>query len=294
MEQMQQIQGVAEQVRAALPMWLDVVLAFLGVWGVFLWLFGRRLVRPSITMLGLLAGGLAAGLIARSYTDGAVLAAWALGGGIAGGVLVWVTFRLWIGLALAIVLGAAAPWAVLAWEGAPWPIEAGQTIRDAANGAIDNGTQQLLPGEHEGPGDGDRGQRDDDHRADGDAAAAGESGVFDKLAALTKDVASDLERWWNEDLGSSVRWLVMVVASVVAIGGLTIGLMLPNLGASLAAALVGSALMGGVALRLSGRYAEPVHEWLPSSPRSALIALGVMTIIGTLIQWTVTGRRTDK
>jgi hypothetical protein len=134
MAQAEQVQQVADHVAAALPVWLDVVLGLLGVWGIFLWLFGRRLVRPTVTMLGLLAGGLAAGLIARPYTDGAALAGWALGGGIAGGLVVWVTFRIWIGLALAIVLGAAAPWAVLAWEGAEWPVEAGQSIRDAAEG----------------------------------------------------------------------------------------------------------------------------------------------------------------
>lgn len=297
MEQMQQIQGVAEQVRASLPMWLDFVLAFLGVWGIFLWLFGRRLVRPSMSMLGLVAGGLASGLIAREYTSGAVLAGWALGGGVAGGLLIWVTFRIWIGLTLAIMLGAATPWAVLAWEGAPWPIEAGQTLRDAANEAIDNGTQQLMPGEHQGPAD----QQDppkprdtDAGAADADAGADGGPGVLDKLAALARDVTEDLRQWWAEDLDSSVRWLVTVVAGAVAVGGLTIGLLLPNLGASLAASLVGSALIGGVALRLTARYLEAAHDWLPSSPRAALITLAAMTIIGTVIQWTVTGRRTDK
>jgi hypothetical protein len=103
-----------------------------------------------------------------------------------------------------------------------------------------------------------------------------------------------MRKWWAEDLDPAVRWSVMAAAAVVAVGGLVVGLVLPNLGAALAAALVGSILIGGVALRLTGRYLESVHEWLPSSPRRALIALGVMTVIGTLIQWTVTARRTDK
>lgn len=296
MAQADRVQQAAEQVAASLPVWLDVVLAFVGLWGVFLWLFGRRLVRPTVTMLGLVAGGLSAGLIARQFTEGAALAGWALGGGVAGGLVVWVTFRVWIGLALAIVLGSAAPWAVLAWEGADWPIEAGQSIREAAEGAIEEGRQRILDN-GEADGAGDEAAKERGHGKGGDEGGDegdGEATVLAKLEALARQVAGDLRQWWGEELDPAVRWSVMAASAIVAAGGLMIGLVLPNLGASLAASLVGSVLIGGVTLRLSGRYLEGVYDWLPSSPRRALIALAVMTVIGTLIQWTLTGRRTDK
>jgi len=294
-EQMDQVRETASQLAASLPVWLDVGLAMLGLWGVFLWLFGRRLVRPTLAMLGLLSGGLTAGLIARQYADGATLAGWALGGGIAGGLFIWITFRIWIALALAVVLGAATPWAVLAWEGAPWPVEAGQSIRDAAGEAIDEGRERL--GEHLPGG---AGAEEETEAADGDGGSSGEGegeeereGVLAKLAALGGEVWGDLSRWWTEELDGAVRWSIVAGAAIVAVGGLIVGLILPNLGSSLAAALVGSVLVGGVVLRLTGRYLESVHDWLPSSPRGALIALVAATVIGTMIQWTLTGRRAD-
>jgi len=43
-----------------------------------------------------------------------------------------------------------------------------------------------------------------------------------------------------------------------------------------------------------GNYAGAVADWLPHTPRQTLVALGLITSLGVLIQWTLFHKQADK
>jgi hypothetical protein len=99
---------------------------------------------------------------------------------------------------------------------------------------------------------------------------------------------------WHEQLSGTARTGVYAAAAVGAIVGLIFGLLAPYIAASFQSALVGSMLMLFAGYGLVAQLAPSLAEHLPQTPRSILLALGLITVVGCSIQWCAFGKRADK
>jgi hypothetical protein len=234
-------------------------------------------------MTGLILGALGAGLAGRQLLEGNAVMVAIVIGGIVGLAIGWVTYRLWMAVLLAAMLGLAVPWGVLAWHGAPpSPIE--QRIESMRDGNdVRNQVRELADAQSFTGGLGEAG---DDRLDNGN-----EPGVFDRAGEAAGNLWGELRAWWVEDVDAGVRWTAMTAAAVVTVTGFVIGLILPELAASLATSLVGAALVMAAVVRLSGRYVGAVEQWIPAGPRGLLIGMGAMVVVGTLVQWTILRKR---
>ncbi|MFA7235357.1 MAG: hypothetical protein WC058_00715 [Phycisphaeraceae bacterium] len=277
------LRGMLEQISGQVPVWLDAAVAMAGIWGVFLWLFGGRIIKPSLAMSGLIAGALIGALVGRDLGGPEKVAIAVIVGGVIGAVIVWATYRVWVALLLATVLGLVAPWAVLAWHGQGGP-ELKQSIKEEVKGIAEKGGEALAA---------DSANADESAEGTANHAAAGKE-LFDRMVEAVKRLTGELRDWWEQSVSASLRWSALAGGLMMAIAGLMLGLLMPELGASVVASISGATLMTAAALRLGGRYVPSMSEWLPDSPRRLLIALAVLAAVGALIQWTILRRKADK
>ncbi|MHB1156508.1 MAG: hypothetical protein ACYC26_06680 [Phycisphaerales bacterium] len=277
------LRRMLEQISGQVPVWLDAAVAMAGIWGVFLWLFGRRIIKPSLAMSGLIAGALIGALVGRDLGGPEKVAIAVIVGGVIGAVIVWVTYRVWVALLLAMVLGLAAPWAVLAWHGQSGPALK-QSIKEEVKGIAEKGGEALAV---DSANTGESMEGTTNH-------AAARKELFDRMVEAVKRLTGELRDWWEQSVSASLRWSALAGGLMMAIAGLMLGLLMPELGASVVASISGAMLMTAAAARLGGRYVPSMSEWLPDSPRRLLIALVVLTAVGALIQWTILRRKADK
>ena len=258
-----------------MPMWLDILIGAAALWGIFMWLFGRRLVRPSMAMTGLIIGAIVGGLVGRTFFAGNGVIIPIIVGGAVMALVIWATYRLWVAIMLAVMLAACTPWGVLAWKGEPFP-QAQQSIKQAMHDAAQEAREAVTS---------ERSEASSDESSDED--------LMTKLRSALDETWQALVEWWKNDLEGGTRTLIIIGSAAMAITGFLVGLVLPEFAASLAASLVGSCFVIFSVLRLTAEYAGKLHEYLPTTPRGVLLSVGIMTIIGALIQWTVLGRRAD-
>jgi hypothetical protein len=268
------------------PIGFDLLMGLVGVWGIFLWLFGRRIIRPSFAIAGLL-GGAALGALASRGLNIPMLALATIGGAVLGALVLWVTSRVWTALLLAVVLAAAAPWAVLAWHNQSFPI-AGQHLKDTAKQLISDGVDSL----HNQSGA--QGAQEGAAVNNASTASQSASDFAAELLDAFRQTGQQLADWWNNDLLPPTRWAILTVAAAMAFTGLLLGLVMPTLASSLIGSLSGSVLMLLAAFRIATRYLADVTDWLPHTPRLTLIILASVTLIGTILQWTILRPRADK
>lgn len=269
---LQTVRSAVDRLGEAMPMWLDVLIGLGALWGVFMWLFGRRLVRPSMAMIGLSIGAIVGGLVGRTFIEGSAVILPVIVGGAVVGLIAWATWRLWVAVMLGVMLAAATPLSVLAWEGEPFP-QAQKPIAQAVEDAANEAREAMEPG----------GQSSESSRDD----------LLANFKSAMSETWEAIVDWWKDDLDGRTRTVMTVGSGVMGVGGFVVGLILPSFAASLAASLVGSCFVVFSVLRLTSEYAGKIHEYLPSEPRGVLVCVGVMTVIGALIQWTIMGRRAD-
>lgn len=276
----QQLQQLADHI----PVWLDVMIGFAGLWGLFMWLFGHRMIRPTVTITGLVAGAVIGGLIGRSMLEGNAAIMAAIGGGVVGAIATWMLFRIWMAVLLSVTLAAMAPWAVIAWEGVTPPPSPVTDLKETAKQMLDDGVEQLAA-------DGKIiiGRPENDEQA-----AEQNAGLLRRFTEAAKAGWDNLRSWWTDELSGSARWLIITASAAMALGGLMVGLIFPNLAAATVASLIGASVLLSVVVRLGTKYLGEAGGWLPDSPRGALMVLIGMTVVGALIQWTILRPRADK
>ena len=131
------------------------------------------------------------------------------------------------------------------------------------------------------------------------APAAGGDPLFDKqrfiddLSAVWRQQVDEVKLWWQE-MASSRRQGIVGGAGVGAVIGLVLGLVMPYLAASLQSAIVGSMLILFAGRTLLLKYAPAVAGVLPDSWRGVLLSLGLITLLGVLIQWTLRKKKADE
>ena len=108
--------------------------------GLVLWLFGGRLASKGVMLTGFVLGGLGAMGAAALWTrEGPWLLGLGIGGAVAGVLLAWLLFRIWVALSAAVLLALVVPAATLVWDGAGPPISLTREGRDATAAALGYG-----------------------------------------------------------------------------------------------------------------------------------------------------------
>ena len=118
-------------------------------------------------------------------------------------------------------------------------------------------------------------------------------GVSESIRGLWDEQAASVRAWW-EGLDEGLRSLLRMAALAGAAVGLVGGLLLPLHMASLETALVGAVLMlvPGRALAMeSAGVGAALAGYLPQSPRGLVVAVGLLTLLGYLLQWSLWRRR---
>ena len=261
--------------------WLFIVAALAGL---ALWLLGRKLARPMCSLTGILAGAAIALTLPMPLAVGEGLPAtlkqlvWVLLLALAGAVMAWLLFRVWMGLTCAVVLGVALPTAVLLWQGAP----AKEAPEQGEDLFIDTGEAAPSAGSAPAP------------TVEDPPSSAGPSASWhDQLSGALRAQGEAAREWWGQRQ-AGVRTKATVLVAIGLVAGLIFGIAAPSTAAGVQSALVGSALMLLAAVGLlHGQDAEQL-PWPVRDPPSFLAAAGLITSLGVVLQWTVFRRRADR
>lgn len=290
------------------PPLAQLALGAIGVVGLIIWIGGRKLARPFCALLGIVMGGAAAVLLVPA--QGEMVALWAIGGGIVGLIAAWGFFRLWMAAGLALLLALALPASMLVWTGAPLPAteEAQEQLRELADrpleGEVEADPARNVRDERPRAREGGRdrsGRRDggqqrprarDDPRRDADDQEEPPT-TAEALLAIAHAQADAARAWWD-GLGETTRRTAQVLAGLGTLIGVVLGLARPYFAATLQTALVGSAMILTAATYFVRLYAPDYAGWMPASPRGVVLAMGLITTLGVLAQWTVLPRRADR
>ncbi len=238
---------------------LFVVLAL----GLVLWLMGRRLAKPvCILTSGSLGAAMGFVLVQAAGMSGLAIAAMIVGG-IVGMVLGWWFFRLFMALSLAVVLAATLPVAALMLRGTAPPAVETQQVKD-----------QFV--------DLTKPPRTDT-----------EQSLHDRLAGIYKQQADEVRAWWD-GLETGGRRLVVTSAGLGGVVGFVVGLFAPLTAAALESSLLGAAAMVLAGWQLLRLYSPDTADHLPHGPRVAALTLSLITLLGVLLQWTLSRRKADK
>ena len=283
---------------------LAIALWFGAALGLTLWLAGRRLSRPVITIGGLLLAAVAAMAFTGQWPP-TPLQALAIGAsGLAGALVAFLLFRIWMGVTAAAVLGLAAPLAMLIWLGTglppgPWDAADPEDTTAPPTAQVDPEdttappTAQVDPEDTTAP---PTAQVGPEEAPPGDEPA-GESIKSLALAAQVKSFVARqraaAEAWWQDDVGSALQQTAMVIAAGGALLGLVAGLVFPRMTAAAQSAFVGALLLMGCGCCLLRDVSWTGGISLPGAPRPFLITLGLITAAGITLQWMIFRRRAD-
>ena len=248
--------------------------------GLVLWLLGRKIARPACAMSGLVTAACAAAIFARHLDSPSWQLGLVVGSGVLGCVVAYLLFRIWMGITCAVLLALALPMLVAIWFDSP-----------VQRGPDD--VEQLMVD----PESGDRSQDDDENQMDedddedeSDVRAAGQ--FFDWLEPMLDWARDDLKDWWDGFEPATQR-TVLLTAGIGALIGLLAGLIFPYMAASIESALVGTLLVVGCGLLLLNLYADVDTDLTARNPITLVSAVGLITAVGVVLQWTVFRRKAD-
>jgi len=258
---------------------------------------------------GGLPEGVASEVTAVATSGGGVwVLAFGIGGAIAGLLLAWLLFRFWMGATAALLLAAVVPLAAMIWENNGPPLSAIQNTQEVtldALGAGESGPsakqmQALVDSQAAQKPHADAASKGSQTTASlaGPGSLAGVAELFDKqrfvegLQAVWRQQVDEVKVWWQE-MAPGSRWYLLVGAGVGAAIGLVLGLVAPLTAASLQSALMGSVLILFAGRTLLLKYVPAADGVMPSSWRGVLLSLGLITVLGVLVQWTLRRKKAD-
>lgn len=290
---------IIETVMGVLP---TIGLLAVLVVGVVIWLIGRRIARTACAVCGLVLGGLGGYVLGEMLSDqGAFVLPLVIGAGIAGALLAGLLFRVWIALSGAALLALAVPAAVLVWQGTPAE-EPEATASAEVEAEAEAETAADVPDEPAGPvGVAELLRRSLTEEGELAAGEEAERAEVEEVIEAAADVARQwydeqtqrVSEWWA-DLGPGTRGTIYLAGAIGAGLGLVLGLVAPFVAASFESALVGSILLLLAGRELTAMHASGAAAYFPQSPRMVLVWLGLITVLGFAIQWTLFYRRADR
>lgn len=226
--------------------------------GVGLWALGRRLARPACTVSGFVLGGLGTMVLSRELAGEGYIIPLIILGAIAGCLLAFLMFKVWMALSGALFLALAIPVAHIVWEGVPVPPTPPPTA--------------WLSDQHPGPPSG--------------------SDIHESLTGLYESQREYVAEWWRQ-LEPTTQRTLLIAGAVGAALGFAVGLIYPYQVASLESGFVGTLLVFCATRSLLMAYAPAMNRWLPDSPRAGLVLVSLITLLGAIGQWTFLRPRTD-
>ncbi len=297
----QQMEQLGQQAEAALAYaaWIGPIGLIL--LGAALWLGGRRVARPMGVMAGMVVGAGVGLLLAQSRGQGAVMIAGTVGALIAG-VMAWALFRIWMAATLALVLAVALPLAGLALQGVtPPPLAPARAADNSeipnADLAAEDTPQKLAADLIE--------QLRDAVMAPRAAEAQPQQTDVEANDTLGQGMRSAADDWWTrqragvDDWWRSLPTVQRGSASALAGLGALLGVLLGLIGPYTSAAIQSSLIGGMLAIVGLGRLGAlnpegPLAGLLPQSPVQLVSLLGLITVMGVGLQWTLWRHRADK
>ncbi|MGB1126066.1 MAG: hypothetical protein ACPG4Q_12740 [Phycisphaeraceae bacterium] len=263
--------------------------------GVALWLAGGKLLKAAVMLGGLMLGMIAGGVSVAFVDSPTIAIGFMIGLGLLGVIGAWLMFRAWVAFSAAIMFAVAAPAAVIIWQGVPvqelsedtqQAAEQVQQRYDALSSELNDQTkikieELIQQGDQEALTQANqlitnRGQ---------ETLNAAKSAVFRNL--------EDVKAWWN-DSATSVQKNIGLAMLIGAGVGLLFGFIAPNYAASIQSAMVGAVLIVIPGRELLASYLPAATELVPTTARGTLITLGLITVLGIMLQWTLYLRRDDK
>ena len=124
------------------------------------------------------------------------------------------------------------------------------------------------------------------------SAEESQESIIQQLADLARAPWEKLQNHWAQ-LPDDQRTSMLGAAGIGALVGFLMGLLLPRLGASAGSALLGTLFMAGGSMVILSRSNPELLEKLDSKTPECLMALGLITLAGVGIQWTLQRRKTD-
>src|SRR5690606_25049217 len=112
------------------------------------------------------------------------------------------------------------------------------------------------------------------------------------LRSLVQSPWEKLSVLWK-DLSDDARKSLMGAAILGSLTGFFIGLIFPRLGAATGSSLLGTLFMAGGCITILTYYNPAILSRLDNQTALCLMALGLITLMGIGIQWTLERRRTD-
>ncbi|MEM1107144.1 MAG: hypothetical protein AAGH99_00450 [Planctomycetota bacterium] len=317
-------QNFAELLQAMPAAW-TVLLTAAVVVGLVLWAFGGRLAEKGAMLTGFVLGGLGAAALAaglssgtippevaeatgeagevvaeRTSNDGLWILAIGIGGALAGVLLAWLLFRFWMAATAATLLAAVVPIVAMIWTGNPPPMSSIQGAQDVTLDALGAGesdpeAERLRALALEKSAEARSAFSSSSAK---DRAVAAADALFDRerfysdLQGVWRQQVDEVKLWWSE-MDPGARRFLVAGAGVGAVIGLVLGLILPAVAASLQTAMVGSVLILFAGRTLLLRYVPGAEGLMPGSWRGVLLSLGLITLLGVLIQWTMRKKTDD-
>lgn len=233
-----------------------------------------------------------------------------IGGALAGGLLAWLLFRFWMAASAALVLAAVVPLSAMIWAGNGPTLSAVQNTQNVTLNALGAGqsdpaadslrewkSRVRIPGSNSRPDPRNNPSDFSDH--DPEQPSAGTTTRFDRqaffadLQSVWQQQIADVKTWWA-DLEPGPRRFLMGGAIVGGGVGLVLGMVLPLLAAAIQSALVGSMLILFSGQTLLLKFAPAAAGILPHTWRGILLSLGLITLLGILIQWSLRKRKADE
>lgn len=257
-------------------------------------LLGRRLSKPLCVFLGMTLGVMAGVVAASQFSPHGevwIVVAWAFAGLLVGGLMSWLLFRLWMGIVFALMMAVLLAWGTTALA-RPWLHQTTDTVYESEDADEDV--------------DDDRDTEDRESvkewvktTLEGDlsdlkerANEATETMISDSIEWL-RTCRERVGRWWSA-LPPRGRQLAMAAGLIGLLHGLVLGIWRPKLAASLQTAFAGAwmLVMADWSLVIPGATRETIlsyqGSWLGA------VAVGLITVAGVVVQWTIRGRKTDK
>ena len=112
------------------------------------------------------------------------------------------------------------------------------------------------------------------------------------LAGVWSVQVDQVRGWWSE-LPREDRRFLLAGSCVGGVAGLVLGFAMPYLLASAQSALVGAVLIGFAGRLLLLLHVPGSASMMPQSWRGVILTLGLITLLGVLVQWTLRRRKAD-
>jgi len=295
MEATESLEQWFQNADASLPILTETARCLVVGVGVLLWLAGGRLLKAAAIMGGLMLGMILGGLM-MGFVDSAMVAVgFMVGLGLMGALAATLIFRFWVSFAAAIILAIAAPAAVMVWQGTPTQelSEDGAKVAEQIEQRYNAGSRRLnAQSRLQVQSLIDQGDSASLEQADKILVDEGADALADAKGAVFRNI-EDVESWWQTN--STTTHQTLGLAMLIGAGvGFLLGMLLPNYAVAAQSAMVGAVLIVIPGRELLAMYVPDATGLIPTTARGTLITLGLITLVGMALQWTLHLRRVDK